>query len=125
MTLIAAILFSAVSNTNAFTPCTSGFAFRTQLDAVKIYYDTQTGNTETCAGYIAAAAGLEAESIGMSHILLLNIACSSSCCVDVSVYWTMEDSFENSSVGNFPPHPQSKNSFVPPSHTPFAPSPLP
>uniref|UniRef100_A0A6T8KKF1 Flavodoxin-like domain-containing protein n=1 Tax=Proboscia inermis TaxID=420281 RepID=A0A6T8KKF1_9STRA len=63
MMLIAALLVSAVSNASAFVPCTNDSAFRTQLDAVKIYYDTQTGNTETCAGYIAAAAGLEAESI--------------------------------------------------------------
>mmetsp|Transcript_1331 Transcript_1331/g.2337 ORF Transcript_1331/g.2337 Transcript_1331/m.2337 type:complete len:218 (+) Transcript_1331:3-656(+) len=34
------------------------------LRAVGIYYDSSTGNTETCAGYIATAAGASAEYIG-------------------------------------------------------------
>lgn len=37
----------------------------TALNAnVGLYYSTQTGNTETVAGYIAEAAGLEIEDIG-------------------------------------------------------------
>merc|ERR1712194_981317 len=36
----------------------------TALDAVKVYYSTSTGNTETAAGYIADAIGVEAEDIG-------------------------------------------------------------
>lgn len=35
----------------------------TKLDAA-VYYDTQTGNTEKCAEYIAEAAGIKAEFIG-------------------------------------------------------------
>jgi len=37
----------------------------TSLDASAIYYSTQTGNTQTCAEYIAAAAGLDSlEDVG-------------------------------------------------------------
>lgn len=85
MKIIAALLISAVSSANAFAPRANASAFRTQLDAVKIYYDTQTGNTETCAGYIAAAAGLEAESIGMSQIFCLQIALFICCHVFESI----------------------------------------
>jgi len=37
---------------------------RTACEAVGILYASQTGNTETVAGYIAEAAGLEAEDVG-------------------------------------------------------------
>jgi len=37
---------------------------RTSCEAVGLLYATQTGNTETVAGYIAEAAGLEAEDVG-------------------------------------------------------------
>merc|ERR1712187_474339 len=37
---------------------------RTACEAVGLLYASQTGNTETCAGYIAEAAGLEAEDVG-------------------------------------------------------------
>merc|ERR1719225_1584623 len=36
----------------------------TSLNAVKVFYATSTGNTETVAGYIAEAVGVEAEDIG-------------------------------------------------------------
>jgi len=37
---------------------------RTACEAVGLLYASQTGNTETVAGYIADAAGLEAEDVG-------------------------------------------------------------
>merc|ERR1712223_1199839 len=37
---------------------------RTACEAVGLLYASQTGNTETVAGYIAEAAGLEAEDVG-------------------------------------------------------------
>jgi len=37
---------------------------RTSCEAVGLLYASQTGNTETVAGYIAEAAGLEAEDVG-------------------------------------------------------------
>ena len=37
---------------------------RTACEAVGLLYATQTGNTETVAGYIAEAAGLEAADVG-------------------------------------------------------------
>jgi len=37
---------------------------RTSCEAVGLLYASQTGNTETVAGYIADAAGLEAEDVG-------------------------------------------------------------
>merc|ERR1712217_207032 len=37
---------------------------RTSCEAVAVLYASQTGNTETCASYIAEAAGLEAEDVG-------------------------------------------------------------
>merc|ERR1719476_483727 len=37
---------------------------RSACEAVGLLYATQTGNTETVAGYIAEAAGLEAEDVG-------------------------------------------------------------
>merc|ERR1719362_883010 len=37
---------------------------RTACEAVGLLYATQTGNTETVAGYIAEATGLEAADIG-------------------------------------------------------------
>merc|ERR1712061_480922 len=36
----------------------------TAREAVGLFYATQTGNTETVAGYIAEAAGLEAADVG-------------------------------------------------------------
>eukprot|EP00585_Thalassiosira_rotula_P021566 CAMPEP_0196222234 /NCGR_PEP_ID=MMETSP0912-20130531/44341_1 /TAXON_ID=49265 /ORGANISM="Thalassiosira rotula, Strain GSO102" /LENGTH=90 /DNA_ID=CAMNT_0041500971 /DNA_START=40 /DNA_END=308 /DNA_ORIENTATION=+ len=65
--ILAIIATSYLSKTAlAFTP--SGFnnvRSTTALNAkVGIYYSTQTGNTETVAGYISAAAGLEIADIG-------------------------------------------------------------
>merc|ERR1719401_2571714 len=37
---------------------------RSACEAVGLLYATQTGNTETVAGYIAEAAGIEAEDVG-------------------------------------------------------------
>jgi len=37
---------------------------RTSTEAVGLFFSTQTGNTETCAGYIAEQTGLEAADIG-------------------------------------------------------------
>merc|ERR1712004_924522 len=37
---------------------------RTACEAVGLLYASQTGNTETVAGYIAEATGLEAEDVG-------------------------------------------------------------
>mmetsp|Transcript_6622 Transcript_6622/g.16291 ORF Transcript_6622/g.16291 Transcript_6622/m.16291 type:complete len:203 (-) Transcript_6622:221-829(-) len=58
--LIAAVLASA----EAFAPVMNKAPSSTALDAVKIYYSTSTGNTETVAGYIGEAIGVEAEDIG-------------------------------------------------------------
>eukprot|EP00977_Amphora_coffeiformis_P029997 scaffold44074_cov130-Amphora_coffeaeformis.AAC.1 len=42
---------------------------RTSLNAVVgIYYDSSTGNTETCAGYLGAAAGVSPENIGDTKV---------------------------------------------------------
>lgn len=57
----------------ALVAAANGFAFipsgsvrtATALDmSVGLYYSTSTGNTETVAGYIAAAAGIDMEDIG-------------------------------------------------------------
>lgn len=64
MKIILAVASVSISGVAAFAPA-SGVRASTSLNAnVGIYYSTQTGNTETLAGYIAEAAGLEIEDIG-------------------------------------------------------------
>ena len=62
------IILAALSGSAAaFAPSAGNVRIATSLDANKvgIYYGTQTGNTETVGGYIAAAAdGLELKDIG-------------------------------------------------------------
>jgi flavodoxin I len=55
-----------VSGASAFGPHQRALSGRpdTSLDATGLWYSTSTGNTETVAGYIAEAAGLEANDIG-------------------------------------------------------------
>jgi flavodoxin I len=63
MKLYIAVISASVAS--AFSPQASYRAsISTALDASTIYYSTQTGNTETCAGYIAEAAGLEISDVG-------------------------------------------------------------
>jgi len=47
---------------SAFTAIPTG-RVATSLDAA-VYFDSQTGNTETCAGYVGAASGADVEFIG-------------------------------------------------------------
>mmetsp|Transcript_13457 Transcript_13457/g.24720 ORF Transcript_13457/g.24720 Transcript_13457/m.24720 type:complete len:207 (-) Transcript_13457:92-712(-) len=63
---IAAVSCLSKSTTLAFAPSANhNVRSATALNAkVGIYYSTQTGNTETVAGYISEAAGLEAVDIG-------------------------------------------------------------
>eukprot|EP00978_Attheya_sp_CCMP212_P014558 scaffold37153_cov43-Attheya_sp.AAC.2 len=54
-----------VSGASAFSPQRAPFRRPvTSLDATGLWYSTSTGNTETVAGYIAEAAGLQANDIG-------------------------------------------------------------
>ena len=66
MYLSLAVVAASCTSTLAFAPAVNNAArSATSLDAtVGIYYSTQTGNTETVAGYISAAAGLELVDIG-------------------------------------------------------------
>eukprot|EP00581_Thalassiosira_minuscula_P008528 CAMPEP_0183702364 /NCGR_PEP_ID=MMETSP0737-20130205/486_1 /TAXON_ID=385413 /ORGANISM="Thalassiosira miniscula, Strain CCMP1093" /LENGTH=206 /DNA_ID=CAMNT_0025928961 /DNA_START=2512 /DNA_END=3132 /DNA_ORIENTATION=+ len=65
---VAIVAVSSLSGTTlAFAPsATQNARSQTALNANKvgIYYSTQTGNTETVAGYISEAAGLEIADIG-------------------------------------------------------------
>jgi flavodoxin I len=65
MKFILALAAASITGTSAFAPA-AGARSSTSLNANKvgIYYSTQTGNTETAAGYIAEAAGLEIVDIG-------------------------------------------------------------
>ncbi|KAL7531716.1 hypothetical protein ACHAWF_003884 [Thalassiosira exigua] len=66
MKLFLAIVASSAASSLAFSPAARPARGVTALNAkVGIYYSTQTGNTETVAGYIAeAAGGLDLEDIG-------------------------------------------------------------
>ena len=71
MKLFAAFL-AAASTADAFSVVPRGRA-STKLDTAAVYYDSQTGNTEKCAEYIASASGLKAEYIGtyVSYLCLV------------------------------------------------------
>merc|ERR1719343_1470368 len=57
-------LAATAATASAFSPSLNGAARQsTSLNAAGLYYQTQTGNTETVAGYIAKAAGLEAKDL--------------------------------------------------------------
>ena len=75
MNLNTVLFLAAASKASAFSTLPVGSASRTQLGAARVFYDTQTGNTETCAGYIAEAAGVEAESIGMYPLCIFVYHC--------------------------------------------------
>jgi hypothetical protein len=61
----AAVLAPATTSVLAFQPrAATPRLVDTSLNSVGLYYSTSTGNTETVAGYIASAAGIEAEEIG-------------------------------------------------------------
>ena len=63
MKLSVAFVLSAASVAQAWVvPNTPSVRARTSLDA--IYYSTSTGNTETIAGYIAEATGMDYNDIG-------------------------------------------------------------
>lgn len=70
LALAAAACLSKGTTTLAFSPSSAHHIRNnhvgTALNAnnVGIYYSTQTGNTETVAGYISDAAGLEIKDIG-------------------------------------------------------------
>lgn len=66
MKLFLAIVAASATSSLAFSPAARPARGVTALNAkVGIYYSTQTGNTETVAGYIAeAAGGLTLEDIG-------------------------------------------------------------
>lgn len=62
-----ALALSFASFSNAWVAPSTGLGARklTSLDmAASIWYSTSTGNTETIAGYISEAAGLDANDIG-------------------------------------------------------------
>ena len=65
MKLFLAIVAASCNSAVAFAPSAhSNARSATALNAkVGIYYSTQTGNTETVAGYISEAAGLEIADI--------------------------------------------------------------
>jgi len=65
MKLSIAIAISTIAATQAWAPV-SNASFRkgTALDMASLWYSTSTGNTETIAGYIAEASGLDANDIG-------------------------------------------------------------
>jgi len=65
MKLTIAII-SCLSAANAWVTPSTGSSVRqsTSLNAASLWFSTSTGNTETIAGYIAEAAGLEANDIG-------------------------------------------------------------
>ena len=59
-----AFALSQIGLVGAFAPSSFGVRKATTLNAASIWYSTSTGNTETCAGYIAEAAGCDANEIG-------------------------------------------------------------
>ena len=60
----AAIISAFLASAEAFAPAMNKAPTSTALNAIGLYYGTSTGNTETVAGYIAEAAGVEAADIG-------------------------------------------------------------
>mmetsp|Transcript_2180 Transcript_2180/g.2512 ORF Transcript_2180/g.2512 Transcript_2180/m.2512 type:complete len:216 (-) Transcript_2180:75-722(-) len=52
-----------LASTNAFAPVVNQAPTSTALNAVSIFFSTSTGNTETDAGYLAEASGVEAVNI--------------------------------------------------------------
>merc|ERR1712003_418772 len=67
MKISIAVIVSGFAAANAWVTPSTGSSVRqsTSLDmAATLWYSTSTGNTETVAGYIAEAAGLEANEIG-------------------------------------------------------------
>merc|ERR1712176_1603255 len=59
-----AVLMFGLAATASAAVALSRRKSRTACEAVGVLYASQTGNTETVAGYIAEAAGLEAEDVG-------------------------------------------------------------
>jgi len=59
-----ALLMFGLAATASVAVALSRRKSRTACEAVGLLYASQTGNTETVAGYIAEAAGLEAEDVG-------------------------------------------------------------
>merc|ERR1712183_666498 len=63
----SAAILAVLASAEAFAPVINAeyMGSTTALDAVKMYYSTSTGNTETVAGYIGEAAGIsDFEDIG-------------------------------------------------------------
>jgi flavodoxin I len=60
----AAVVAAFLASAEAFAPAMNKAPTSTALNAVGLYYSTSTGNTETVAGYIADAVGVDAEDIG-------------------------------------------------------------
>merc|ERR1712173_102218 len=60
----SALLMFGLAATGGVAAALSRRKGRTACEAVGLLYASQTGNTETVAGYIAEAAGLEAEDVG-------------------------------------------------------------
>lgn len=66
LSLSLTLLLATASGVNGFAFQGASSLLRletTALNSVGLYYSTSTGNTETVAGYIAGAAGIEAEEI--------------------------------------------------------------
>jgi flavorubredoxin len=57
------LVLVALPMANGFSMLPTTGRQSTKLDAM-VYYDSQTGNTEKCAEYIAEAAGIKFEFIG-------------------------------------------------------------
>lgn len=66
MKLFKLAVILPVSTVGAFTVSSHNLRPKTALEAVAVYYSTSTGNTETCAGYISEAMGIQAEEIGLA-----------------------------------------------------------
>ena len=65
MKLSSTIAAASAARALAFAPSSLRARSSTSLDAsAGLFYSTQTGNTETVAGYVAEAAGLEMKDIG-------------------------------------------------------------
>mmetsp|Transcript_8868 Transcript_8868/g.25566 ORF Transcript_8868/g.25566 Transcript_8868/m.25566 type:complete len:200 (+) Transcript_8868:439-1038(+) len=58
------IISALLAGANAWVTPSANTRSSSALFGHAIYYSTSTGNTETCAGYIAEASGLAAEDIG-------------------------------------------------------------
>lgn len=64
LSLVAVFAFASTAQAWVSPMALSSVRSQTSLDMAAIYYSSSTGNTETVAGYIAEAAGLEASDIG-------------------------------------------------------------